>query len=254
MGAGSSVLPAPNDPLGVLHRDTSVATFDEDDCPDDQYHHQHEEHDAQQTDLTGLHLVERRDDRTRQTDDDAGKDQQRHAVADTAFGNLLAEPHHEHGARRQREHTQQAEPQPRVVDEGEPPGNLRLPFEPDRDTQRLHDRQQKCEVTRVLGDLPATELALFRDLLEGRRHYRHQLEDDRRTDVRHHAKRENRHPLEVASGEHVVHAKHRAGSLFSQNRQRLGIHPGRGNASPHPVHPEHRERKQHTIPQVGDSE
>ena len=65
--------------------------------------------------------------------------------------------------------------------------NLRLPLEPHRDAQRLHHCQHECEIARVLGDLAATELTLLRDLLESRRHDRHQLEDDRRTDVRHHA-------------------------------------------------------------------
>ena len=38
----------------------------------------------------GLHLVERLQDAAREADDDAGEDQQRHAVADAALGDLLA--------------------------------------------------------------------------------------------------------------------------------------------------------------------
>src|SRR5205823_11285280 len=37
-------------------------------------------------------------DAARQSDNDVGEDQQRHAIADTAFGDLLAQPHDEHAA------------------------------------------------------------------------------------------------------------------------------------------------------------
>ena len=46
--------------------------------------------------------------------DDREEDQQRRAVADAALGDLLAQPHHEHRARREEEHHLQAEPHARM--------------------------------------------------------------------------------------------------------------------------------------------
>ena len=48
-------------------------------------------------------------DGVRQVGDDAGEDDQRNAVADAARGDLLAEPHQEHGAADQRDDRGDAE-------------------------------------------------------------------------------------------------------------------------------------------------
>ena len=48
-------------------------------------------------------------DAARQADDDAGEDEQRHAVADAALGDLLAQPHDERGAGGQRDDAQRNE-------------------------------------------------------------------------------------------------------------------------------------------------
>ena len=48
-------------------------------------------------------------DRVREADDDTGEDDQRHAVADAAFGDLLAEPHDKGRAGGQRENRHQRE-------------------------------------------------------------------------------------------------------------------------------------------------
>ena len=44
-----------------------------------------------------------------QADDDAGEDEQRHAVADAALGDLLTQPHDEGGAGSEREHAERNE-------------------------------------------------------------------------------------------------------------------------------------------------
>ena len=46
-------------------------------------------------DLPGPQLIEGRQHGAREADDDAGEDDERHAVADAALGDLLAEPHDE---------------------------------------------------------------------------------------------------------------------------------------------------------------
>ena len=52
-------------------------------------------------------------DAARQSDDNAGKNDQRHAVTDAAIGDLLAEPHDESRSGRQRQHGHQDEPDTR---------------------------------------------------------------------------------------------------------------------------------------------
>ena len=136
-------------------------------------------------------------------DDDAGEDDQRHPVADAALGDLLAEPHDEAGAGRQRQHRHQPERQARVIDQRQAAGDLRLPLEEDRDAERLHDAQQDRAVARVLRDLAAAQLAFLRQLLEVRPDHRQQLQDDRRADVRHDAERENRHLRQVLPPENM---------------------------------------------------
>ena len=61
------------------------------------------------------------DDRARQADDDAGKDQQRHTVADAAFRDLLAEPHDECRTRGERQHGHQHEADTGLVTNAVPP-------------------------------------------------------------------------------------------------------------------------------------
>ncbi len=103
---------APDNALGVLHRNPALAALHVDDEGDNQYH------DADQQDGRrrgkyspgiGADLVEKVDDAARQADHDAGKDQQRHAVADATLGDLLAQPHDEGAARGQGQHGHQDE-------------------------------------------------------------------------------------------------------------------------------------------------
>ena len=60
------------------------------------------------------------DNRVRQSHHDAGKNDQRHAVSDAAFGNLLTQPHDECGAGGERDHRQQDEPDPGIGDQSRP--------------------------------------------------------------------------------------------------------------------------------------
>ena len=62
----------------------------------------------------------------RQADDDAGEDQERHAVADAALGDLLAEPHDEAVPVVSVSTVMQPEAPARVVDERQAAGDLGL--------------------------------------------------------------------------------------------------------------------------------
>src|ERR1043166_1162475 len=84
--------------LGILHWDAAFTTLHEhDECnhsdhEDEQPHHQREGH---RSPSRVLRLVDQVHDPTREADHDAGKDQQRHAIAHTALGDLLTKPHPE---------------------------------------------------------------------------------------------------------------------------------------------------------------
>jgi hypothetical protein len=88
------------------------------------------------------------------------------------INDMLAEPHHKAGAGCERQHGHQPERHARVVHERQPAGDLRRTFEVDRNAESLHDTQRNRSVTRVLGDLAPSELALLRDALEVRPHHR----------------------------------------------------------------------------------
>jgi hypothetical protein len=60
-------------------------------------------HDGERAPGVGLDLLIQLAHTARQAGHDAGEDQQAHAVADAAIGNLLAQPHDERRARGQRE-------------------------------------------------------------------------------------------------------------------------------------------------------
>ena len=100
----------PDDALGVLHRYSAFAAFHEDDERDHRDHqHDQQQHgrNGERAPSLGLRLFVQIGDASRQADYDAGKDQQRHAVAHAALGDLLAQPHDEDAAGGKRQHGHQ---------------------------------------------------------------------------------------------------------------------------------------------------
>lgn len=97
--------------LRILHQQAALGAFHEDDEEDDpDRHHQHQDdEDGGQRALAAE--FQRVDQRARQFRDDAGEDDQRRAVADAAGGDLLTQPHQEHGAADQRDDRGDAEEQ-----------------------------------------------------------------------------------------------------------------------------------------------
>jgi hypothetical protein len=85
---------AADDALGVLDHDPSLAALHEHDGGDDRDHERHQE-EGGETELAACASGRTCRDGAREADDDAGEDDQRHAVADAAFGDLLAQPHDE---------------------------------------------------------------------------------------------------------------------------------------------------------------
>src|SRR5262249_50694772 len=91
---------AADDTLCVLHRNAALALLDQDDEGNHSDHKCYENDQnqrAERSPLLGLNKFEEIHDGARETDDDADKDDERHAIADTAFADLLAEPHDESG-------------------------------------------------------------------------------------------------------------------------------------------------------------
>jgi hypothetical protein len=184
------------------------------------------------------HQFERSRDRVRQPDRDAGEDDDRDAVAEPALGDLLAEPHQEHGAGDERGHGRQAEHEPRV----EHQAGLRL--ERDRDPGRLEQRQKHRAVARVLRDLAPARLALLAQLVELRAHRRHELHDDRGGDVRHDAEREDGEARQRAPGEHVEHAEDPALLPLEEVGEDVRIDARAWDVRADPEHDQRREQEQ----------
>ena len=149
---------APHDPLGILHWNTPFAAFNEND-EGNYRHHRRDQQDhpnwRQRTPCEIPRLVPQIKNAARQADHDAGKDQQRHAVAHATFGDLLTQPHDENTSRGKSQHRHQHEADTRR--QHEPPTLLQAV----RNPERLHRAENQCHIARPLGDLLATKFALF---------------------------------------------------------------------------------------------
>jgi hypothetical protein len=199
VGRGAAEHLAPDHPPCVLHGNPALRLFDEDHGRDDReadHDHGGEEEpalgDAQLPELGG------------EAGDDLREDQERHAVADAAVGDQLAEPHDHGGAGGHGDHHDHGGADALVVDQllvaareqvaGAGQGH---------DAGRLEDRQRQREVAGVLGDLGLAGLALLLEGLQPRDHHHQQLQDDARRDVRHDPEREDGQLEERATGEQV---------------------------------------------------
>ena len=188
--------------LGIVDRDSALATFDK--------HHERDHGDGHKADTdqrknidgTQTGTFEGLTNGCRQTGNNTGEDQHRDTVTDTAFGDLLTEPHHEHRPGNKGCNRYKVEAEPGAE-------SHTLTSQTNGHTDGLNKRQHQRQVTRVLTDFPATGLPFLLQLLQRRRNGRHQLHDDGCRDVRHDAQSEDTHPLQGTAGEHVEQAKDR---------------------------------------------
>ena len=179
-----------------------------------------------------------------QVGDDAREDDQRNAVADAARGDLLAEPHQEHGAADQRDDGGNAEEHAGIGDDAV------AALEADRNAVGLHQRQDHGAVARVLVDDLAALLAFLLQGFERRHHRRHQLHDDGGGDVGHDAEREDRHALHGAARKHVEHAEHAAALRLERLGECVGIDAGKRNVGAEPVDQQRAEREPDALLEV----
>ena len=89
--------------LGILDQQAALRALHEHDEGDHDDRHHDDGEDQAGGERALAAEFEHADQRRRQFGDDAGEDDQRDAVADAARGDLLAEPHQEHGAAGQRD-------------------------------------------------------------------------------------------------------------------------------------------------------
>ena len=245
----------PHHPLRVLHRNPALPAFHE----YDERHHRQHQRDQQQNRNRGERspLLRGRLQiqimyRVRQAHHDARENNQRHPIADAPLADLLAQPHDERRTRGQRQHGHHDEPRPRVIHQRRLPHALaRQRF---RNRERLEQAQNNRQVARVLRNLPAAQLAFFLQTFQVRPHHYHQLQNDRRRDVRHDPQRENRQPAQIAAAEQIDQPQHRSLALLEQLLQQFRIDARRRNVSAQAIHRQQTQRKQHPVPQVGRAE
>src|ERR1044071_1127844 len=235
-------------PLGVGDGHLAPRRLDEDDEGDEPDEHRGHRDDADDGERVAAAqaLDHLRDAARGQADDDAGEDKQAHAVADTALGDLLAEPHDEDGAGGERDDRREDEAPAFRADA--------VGLEPARDDEGLERAEDDRQVAVVLVELLAAGLALLLQALELREDGRHQLRDDGGGDVGRHAEREDRDGLEVPAGEEVEHAEERGADLLPDAAELVAVDAGRGDVRAQAVDGQQPERKQNALTQVGHGE
>src|SRR5262249_14143038 len=144
--------------------------------------------------------------------DDARENDQRHAVPDTAIGNLFAEPHDESGSGSQGQHRHQYETDARIY-------NHALTLECDGDTRRLHRAKHHGEVTGVRRDFAASKFPFFGKFFQIRPNNGQQLQNDRCRNVRHDAERKDSQSPEISTGEEIKESEKRSRRLTEEVRK-----------------------------------
>ena len=102
----------------------------------------------------------------RQADDDAGENDERHAIADAAFGDLLTQPHNKGRAGGEGDDGHHGEAEAGVDDESATHGAGASGLQHGGNGGRLEKGQADGEIAGPLGNLAASELAFFGELLK----------------------------------------------------------------------------------------
>jgi hypothetical protein len=186
-----------------------------------------------------------------QANHNAGEDQQAHAVANAAVGNLLAQPHDEGGSGGERNHGHQDEADSGVQDVGDSTGAV---GEGKGDGQRLHGTQNHGDVAGPLRDFAPPQLPFFLQLSQWLVNHGEQLEDDGGGDVGHDAQGEDGQAAKVAAAEQIDEAEGAARLLVKELRQQLEVHAGGRYLRAQTIYGQDTEGEQDPLAQVGDAE
>ena len=232
--------------LGVVHRDAALRALDEHAEGGDTEHHD-DEHDGEQArHLAGVDLLDRAADGAREAGNDAAQDDHRDAVAHAALGDLLTQPHEEHGARGHGDGR----------DEQELPARRdhhALLLQAAGGDERLEQREAQRAVTRDLGELAPAGLAFLAVFHPLRHHHRHHLHDDRRGDVGHDAHGEDGQALERAAREHVHDAEDGLGVVPEEAGHALGVDARHGNVRADAIDDQTADQEQQALAYVAET-
>ena len=174
---------------------------------------------------------------------DPDEDDQRNTIADAAFGDLLAQPHQEHGAAHKRNHHGRAEEPTRI-------GRQIARFQRHGQTVGLPKRQHNGQVTGVLVQLAPPHFTFFFQGFPRFIHCTDKLHDDRGGNIGHDAKRKDTHPADRAAGEHVQHAPDARCCFIHKLAQRQTVNAGNRNIRPDTVDNQQTKRKKDAFAKV----
>ena len=239
-----------DDTFGILHRNPSLTAFH---INNERHHQNHQPHQQgngdrrKRTPCLGVNFVVQVGDAARKADDDSGKDQKRHPIADAALSNLFTQPHDEGAARSEREHSHQNKTGAWI--DHEIPSLLQTEGNAER-LNRAHDNRQ---ITGPLSDFLSSQFAFLLQLGERLIHHGQQLQNDGRRDIRHDAQGKNRQTAELSAGEQIYESQEGAPVLLKELLQLVGINPGRWDVSAQAIHGQQTKRKQNALAQVGNA-
>ena len=101
MGRLTSVDFVPDLALGIVDQNLALTALDKTNEPGNHDHCDHDEQSSQRPHRTGSYQLTHTGNCVRESGRNTSKDDDRYAIAETALGNLLTQPHQEHGSRDQ---------------------------------------------------------------------------------------------------------------------------------------------------------
>ena len=203
--------------LGILDQHPALRPLHITNEQDEAERHDDDQHDQQARNGAFATRFEQVAERHRQLGDDTGHDDERHAIANAARGDLLAQPHQEHGAADQRYDRGEAEQQAGIDHRLD--ARLRAEaFKASGDEIALHRGQADRAIAGILVELLAPAFTFLLDRRELRREGGGQLHHDRRGDIGHDAERDEAHARQRTTREGVEDVEDAAIGLRIQRR------------------------------------
>ncbi|RMR53655.1 hypothetical protein ALP83_05648 [Pseudomonas syringae pv. actinidiae] len=228
--------------LGVVNSNTTLTTLNKHHETDDRYRQQTDSNQSEDVDITLTRRLERLPNCSRKTSDDTCEDQHRDTVADTALGNLLAQPHHEHRTCHEGSYGHKVETQvPRKRDA--------LTRQANGHADSLNKSQDNSAIAGVLAYLATASFTFLLQLLQLRADGGHQLHDDRCRNVRHDPQCKDAHPFQRATGKHVEQAKNGPLILSKQFCESVRVNTWNRDVCAYSVDDNRQEQKTQTSPE-----
>src|SRR5438128_1960812 len=229
---------------GVIHENLALTPFNK----HHEISHQHDDrndHDSHENaHRAGTYQLQKTTHCIGQTRCNTRKNENRNTVTQPALGNLLAQPHQKHRARRQAEHRRHPEAKTRYQNQAW------RAFQRYGDAHGLEQGQGQCSVTGVLRDLAPAALTFFFHLLECWYNISEQLHDDGGRDVGHDAQGKYRESRQGTAGEHIEQIQYASLLTFEQLFQLPRINTRNWNMRTYAVHDQCQQQKHKPVAQV----